>query len=624
MKGISERPPITNRRVLRSRDYHLGARSDSKLRLWKRPLREFARWNLRVLQVLLYRFVPSLYVAQRDRALARRNAFARPASPATASAYPPGYEYVEVQIGNETRPVAVIGQGESFTFTQDVGVADELLVGLAPILDEVASASITGWRCRITVDDGRAQKHYDVVMPYGDRSEEFAYFPGDGWVDLKCPLRDVAPATCRVTITCDATGSANSRVKPSFGIASPQVRTRRKQARNVVLITAESLTDISYLRRAYGFAELPNIDQLCADAVQYPIAYTPAPTTLSFAASLFTGLLPSQHAIGDYSHAATGFECDTFSRQLTTLSEAFKREGWVTGFSGTEVRFGPKNGWGRGFDVYYHVMEKWAPNVPQVDWLLHALDSLRGVDKFLYQHIDFLHDPLVSFHESSKTRFHDVRVLASAERRFERVYESQLQQLDFQLGLLVRYLKSIGEYESTAIILTGDHGCGISWKKHIADALYEERLRVPLVVKYPDWANVVEEPKPIVNSSVEIQRIAYALLGKRMPAYLQGLPQYEAAFGGYAFAESIMNPNRQSKKHSMAIMDGRYKFLCENEIDWRQCIVERELSDRLYKWDGNTYAETSDEAMAAQYRALAHTVIEKNLGFVARYPQEKY
>ena len=40
--------------------------------------------------------------------------------------------------------------------------------------------------------------------------------------------------------------------------------------------------------------------------------------------------------------------------------------------------------------------------------------------------------------------------------------------------------------------------------------------------------------------------------------------------------------------------------------------------------DGNTYAETSDGTMAAQYRAVAKTVIEKNLGFLARYPQEKY
>ena len=618
--------PVRRALLSLKRDYHVGPRSESKLRFWRRPLKELAKWHLHALDVLLSRVARRVYAVHRNRLVSRRNAHARPLSATAAEAYPPGYDYVEMQIGNETRPVAVVGHREAFRFVHKATEASALLVGVAPILDEVDSPRLREWQCGVDLESAGRRKRFDIVMPYGDEGEEFSYFPGDGWVDLKCKLDDFAPGTCTITITCEAKNAQNSPVLPAFSIASPQVRTLRKTARNVVLISVESLTDLSCLSRAYGFGALPNFGELCRDAVCYPVAYTPAPTTLSFAASLLTGLLPSQHAVGDYSHGADGFECDVFSRNLTPLSEGFKREGWFTAFSGTEARFGPKNGWARGFDVYYHVMEKRAPNVPQIDWVLRTLGSLRGVDKFLYQHIDFLHDPLISFHESSKTQFHDIRVLASDERRYERVYESQLRQLDVQLGLLIRYLKSVGEYESTAIILTGDHGCGISWVKHIEDALYEERLRVPLVVKYPDWARRAEEPKPIVNSNVEIQRIAYTLLDRRIPDYLHSLPQYDRALEGYAFAESIMNPKRQYTRHSMAVMDGRYKFVCWNEIDWRRCVVERHVSDRLFKWDPDAcnYMEASDGTVAAEYRSLARGVIERNLAFLARYPQEKY
>ena len=57
------------------------------------------------------------------------------------------------------------------------------------------------------------------------------------------------------------------------------------------------------------------------------------------------------------------------------------------------------------------------------------------------------------------------------------------------------------------IILTGDHGAGINWEKNNNYGLYDERIRVPLIVKYPTWSNEIIIPNKIVNSLQEIHKI---------------------------------------------------------------------------------------------------------------------
>ena len=67
------------------------------------------------------------------------------------------------------------------------------------------------------------------------------------------------------------------------------------------------------------------------------------------------------------------------------------------------------------------------------------------------------------------------------------LYRAELHYLDARLGRLFELLKETGELESTAVIVTGDHG------EHLGEhglmdhqySLSEELLRVPLLVRYP-------------------------------------------------------------------------------------------------------------------------------------------
>jgi arylsulfatase A-like enzyme len=78
---------------------------------------------------------------------------------------------------------------------------------------------------------------------------------------------------------------------------------------------------------------------------------------------------------------------------------------------------------------------------------------------------------------------HDLPSPAQARKR----YKLEVENIDHAIGELVEALHASGQYDQTCIVLTADHGAGLSEHGAIADAanLYDEMLRVPLLVKPP-------------------------------------------------------------------------------------------------------------------------------------------
>jgi len=568
--------------------------------------------------------------------LARNHSFARCLSPAWSRCYPGDSELFEIQIGNDTRPSAVLGEEGSFRFAHVVEQQEVFLFGAAPLIENFDTWWLKEWTCIVSVLDteGGESRRYETVFPYNGRSDCFAYFPGDGWVDMRVDLREFVGRKCSVSVQFTSKGKDAHDKELNYGVACPQVLVRRDSARtkNVLLLSVESLTDPAYLQARYGFGELENLQCLSEAAVVYPQVYTPSDSTLAVAGSMHTGLLPTQHGIGDYGLAADSFKCEVSCRRFPVLAEMFKDAGYFTAFGGVQARFSPKTGWARGFDRYHHVFEKWATNVPEIDWLIRTCRALEGVDKFLYQHIDLLHEPLLSFGDRHNGQVFDAALLASAkDNQTQELYGAQLKQLDWKIGQLLEYLRRSDQYENTAVIITGDHGCGLSWVKGGMNALYEERIRVPLIVKYPDWCEERLSTKTIVNSTIEIHRIVRMLLNRPLSAEVRALPQYNPEFTDYAFSETIMNPGRERKRHSLAIMHGRYKYICWNEINWEAFKVQEYGKEELYVWNGEnqSYIDGADvsreqEAITTQCRQEMRRILETNLEFLSRHSQEKY
>ena len=334
------------------RDFHIGSASQKTRLFYRRPLREFIKWGFLLVEVMAYRCVRSLYTSWKTRRLLKESAHPRRVEEGVSRHFIPGPSYVEIQIGNETRANAVLQEGDFFSFERTIQTGDDFLFGVAPLIPELDPQSSKKWKFSVRVEEiGTDQVWlYEGSLPYDGKTEEFVYFPGDGWLDVQFPLQEFVGKKCRISV----------QGTTALGISCPQILKKRpeKEARTVVLISGESLTNLDYLRRVYGFSKYPHLEALIQEGVSYPYAYSPTDATLSFVAAVLTGLLPSQHGIGYYGWAADSFDNKRFSEKVTPLAQFFKELGFFTICGGTTVRLSSKMGWAKGFDHFFHVFDK--------------------------------------------------------------------------------------------------------------------------------------------------------------------------------------------------------------------------------------------------------------------------
>src|SRR5213592_5097586 len=88
-------------------------------------------------------------------------------------------------------------------------------------------------------------------------------------------------------------------------------------ARNLVLITIDTLRPDHLECYGYKLVRTPRINSLAADGILVEKAYTPIPLTLPSHASILTGTYPMFHGVRDF----TGF---TLGKDRTTLATLLK------------------------------------------------------------------------------------------------------------------------------------------------------------------------------------------------------------------------------------------------------------------------------------------------------------
>ena len=115
-------------------------------------------------------------------------------------------------------------------------------------------------------------------------------------------------------------------------------------ARNVVLITIDTLRADRVGAYGYAGARTPTLDALARGGTRFDRAYAPAPITLTSHASLLSGRYPAGHAAR---HNGLRIKAD-----VPLITELFQRAGFKTGaFVGAfplDRRFGLE----RGFQAY--------------------------------------------------------------------------------------------------------------------------------------------------------------------------------------------------------------------------------------------------------------------------------
>jgi arylsulfatase A-like enzyme/4-amino-4-deoxy-L-arabinose transferase-like glycosyltransferase len=304
----------------------------------------------------------------------------------------------------------------------------------------------------------------------------------------------------------------------------------------------------------------PRLDAWARGARVFENARSPAGYTLPSHASMFTGLLPSEHC------AHNGNQ--VLDERFTTLAEHLREAGYQTFlFSANPHVSGPPRNLAQGFETVEH---PWSPRwsseaerivraklperdrsselrerlesaqrglAPLTAWNIKAAGELAERAVLAWLEASDPRRPwlvFVNYMEAHRPmippRRYRERMMSAGEveasYRVDRswlpmweytfglreyddeelaltraTYDATLAELDDHFASLLAALEDAGRLEDTVVVLTSDHGEHLG-EQHMLDhqySLYEPLLRVPLVVHYPARFQPGRDARPVAN-----------------------------------------------------------------------------------------------------------------------------
>lgn len=283
---------------------------------------------------------------------------------------------------------------------------------------------------------------------------------------------------------------------------------------------------------AYGYPKdtSPELDAFARDAVVFKQASSPSSWTKPATASLLTGLLPHKHGAVTLTNRIPE-DVNLFSEYLHPLS--YTTAAFVANANVIDV-------WGfdQGFTWFDDVKGRTGDNDAEVvvDAALDYISKNKDQPLFIYLHTVDPHgpyDPPQPFKgrwtKGVRGKVEMPRDLSSDTpqanlKRTIAAYDGEIAYNDFQFGRLLEGLKAEGLYENSFIFFVADHGeeqveHGRGGHSH---TLYEELVRVPMVLKFPGEAHagdVVDVPVSILDAIPTV----LGHLGEAIPDVLDGL-----------------------------------------------------------------------------------------------------
>jgi arylsulfatase A-like enzyme len=317
--------------------------------------------------------------------------------------------------------------------------------------------------------------------------------------------------------------------------------------RDVILISIDTLRADHLGCYGYPFPTTPNLDRFSQDAVRFSQAIAAAPATLISHASMMTSLLPGQHG-ADFllDHA--------LSPRFLTLAGIFHAHGYTTVSWNDGGQIAATLGMANGFELYSSIRPPGfrGPEYHFADVVAEATGWLAGHDAAAAPLFVFLHSYEVHHPYTPAARFRemmeptpyqgplpaaetDMKTLLAIRAGSLRIgprdlqhivatYDGEIRSMDEAFGRLVDFLKRTGRYDPALIVFTSDHGeefnehGAVGWHAH---TLYDELLRVPLLIKFPNGLFAGETVTSQVRE-IDIAPTLVAALGWPQPAQFRG------------------------------------------------------------------------------------------------------
>lgn len=324
----------------------------------------------------------------------------------------------------------------------------------------------------------------------------------------------------------------------------------------------------------YGYARptSPRLDALAHESVLFEHARTPVPWTTPAHMTMLTSLEPDVHKVTHTALAEVRF----------TGPERLHELGYATGGFVNATALDHRFGFTRGFDAYeYTERNSGAAVVNQkaLDWLASVTAKDPSRPFLLFVHYYVVHNPydppaefrapfvknydLADVKRTEIGPYHGPTSFSDAQRRaMIDLYDGGVRYGDDAAGALYDGLARLGVLDRTALFVTSDHGEGFGEHGlyNHGNSLYEELLRVPLIVRLPGRVGAGTRVATPV-SHVDLLPTFFDLAGIPPEAGLMGQSLTPALEGGTLGDATVWADGTGSQ----ALIEGRWKVIVNGD-----------------------------------------------------------
>ncbi len=376
------------------------------------------------------------------------------------------------------------------------------------------------------------------------------------------------------------------------------------QRPNFVLITIDTLRADHVGCYGYFRDTTPSIDALARESVVFDAAYAAMATTLPSHASMLTARYPLEHGIlANIMHGGKPFG---WKGGMVSFAQVARDAGYATAGFVSAAPLKAPSGIGSGFDTWSE------PKSDQVERRAGETmeDVLPWLAKqgeqpfFLWVHFYDPHWPHrapAPFDTQFDSDAPDAQLeqwiaargigdsavrsngnKTTATRDAINNYCAEVRYADSQVGVLLDALRKRGLYDESVVILTADHGEGLNqhdWSAH--GLVWDEQLRVPLMMRFPTEANVAPRRVDRLVSLIDMFPTA---LGRVAPLSTSK----ERDFLALATGVDVLDPTYQERPlfgqrtgREIAESEDPGEMYAVTTKDWK-FIHEPEVGDQLF------------------------------------------
>ncbi len=334
-------------------------------------------------------------------------------------------------------------------------------------------------------------------------------------------------------------------------------------APNIVLVSLDTLRADHVSAYGYPRQTTPALDALADRGVLFEAAYSHSPKTAVSHMSLFTGLHPDAHGVGQLARSGSRRLPDA----IPTLASLLRAHGYRTAgvAEGGNVR--GELGFDQGMDLYERSDDA-ASGFARAAELAESLSAREPRRPFfLFVHTYEAHDPYVPpapYDALFADPDYDGAIVSSLEEllaisgekwrsqhraywgRVEKsdpvdvqhlrdLYDGAIRKADDALGAFAARLEALGLMDETALVVTSDHGEEfLEHGSFLHEQGFQEHLHVPLVMTFPGERGEATRGRreSVVVRLVDVAPTLLDMAGVPAPAGLDGVSLLPLLEGG--------------------------------------------------------------------------------------------